>query len=84
MTSASSAAATASCSWPTRPRPEPRAAEAAGDHTAAQALRAAGDHTRRARTLDEQLRLEQTRRKAALAITLRQHETAAAAREVAR
>lgn len=53
------------------------AAEAAGDHPAAQALHMrATDHTRRARAADEQLRTQQARRRADLALTLRQRHAA--------
>lgn len=60
------------------------AAEAAGDHDAATALRhQATEHHRRAAALDEALRAVQGRRRAELALTLRQHQ-ASAGNEVAR
>lgn len=53
------------------------AAKAAGDHDAAVALHhEAAEHARRARVLDEQLQAGQARRRAELALTLRQHEAA--------
>lgn len=60
------------------------AAEAAGDHDAAQAFRhRAAEHVGHARVLDEQLRAGQERRRVELALALRQHQTAAT-REVSR
>lgn len=53
-------------------------AETAGDHDTATALRRqATEHHRRARALDEQLRAAQGRRRAELAVALRQHQAAA-------
>lgn len=53
-------------------------AEATGNHATAQALRLrAAEHTRRARAADEQLRTQQARRRADLALTLRQRHAAA-------
>jgi len=60
------------------------AAETAGDHGTATALRhQAGEHHRRARALDEALRAAQGKRRAGLAVALRQHQTTTAS-EVSR
>lgn len=60
------------------------AAEAAGEHDTATALRhQAAEHQRRAAALDEVLRAAQGRRRAELALTLRQHQ-AGTGNEVAR